>query len=345
MPFFSYRVVLLLLNIILLVLEFQTVTSRPTETERVELWHKNVKYWPPRWHEHNESASYQAVQQAREEEIMNIPGSNERWENWMQFVQGRMVPKFTPMGFKVVKTQAWIHEKLVNKVMKGVERWDDLPLEDDVGDAIYGPISPKFVEMDGLDWEVIEELKELHEEWSGMKLVATSAYGVRLYQNGSSLVMHHDKVHTHVISSIVHIAHQYDNDSVPWPIQIEDHDGNMHSVSLQAGDMLHYESAKCLHGRMQEFKGRYYGSIFLHYKPIEKSLWGYDVDQVIASVPPHWMDNVEEDKGSRWAGQAITVDSMAAAGAPPRVVLGQYVHSRVSQHANVPLQSSAHDEL
>ena len=121
----------------------------------------------------------------------------------------------------------------------------------------------------------------------------------------------------------------------------------MHSVSLQAGDMLFYESAKCLHGRMQALKGHYYGSIFLHYKPIERSLWGYDVDQVIASVPPQWMDNVEEDKGSRWAGQAITVDSLAVAGAPPRVVLGQYVHSRVSPHANVDDSSSSsnHDEL
>lgn len=30
--------------------------------------------------------------------------------------------------------------------------------------------------------------------------------------------------------------------------------------------MLFYESAKCLHGRMTELKGKYYGSIFLHYK-------------------------------------------------------------------------------
>ena len=74
---------------------------------------------------------------------------------------------------------------------------------------------------------IIHDLLELHEEWSGMKLRETSAYGVRLYQNGSSLVMHHDRIETHVISSIVHIAHQYDNDSVPWPIQIEDHDGKL----------------------------------------------------------------------------------------------------------------------
>ena len=34
----------------------------------------------------------------------------------------------------------------------------------------------------------------MHEEWAGgMKLKPTSAYGVRLYQNGSSLVMHYDK--------------------------------------------------------------------------------------------------------------------------------------------------------
>jgi len=29
----------------------------------------------------------------REQEIMNIPGANERWENWVQFTQSRLVPK------------------------------------------------------------------------------------------------------------------------------------------------------------------------------------------------------------------------------------------------------------
>jgi hypothetical protein len=52
--------------------------------------------------------------------------------------------------------------------------------------------------------------------------------------------------------------------------------------------MLFYESAKCLHGRMTEFSGKYYGSIFLHYQPVDKSIWNFDVEKVIASVPPHW---------------------------------------------------------
>ena len=52
------------------------------------------------------------------------------------------------------------------------------------------------------------------------------------------------QIATHVISSIVHIAHKYDNDSEPWPIQIEDHQGNLHSVALQPGqvrtDLVYY---------------------------------------------------------------------------------------------------------
>jgi hypothetical protein len=52
-----------------------------------------------------------------------------------------------------------------------------------------------------------------------------------------------------VISSIVHIAHEYDDEKEPWPIEIEDHDGQLHSVALQEGQMLFYESASCLHGR------------------------------------------------------------------------------------------------
>ena len=42
---------------------------------------------------------------------------------------------------------------------------------------------------------------------------------------------------THVISSIVHIAHEYDNDDEPWPIEIEDHDGVLHAVNLEAGQV------------------------------------------------------------------------------------------------------------
>ena len=57
--------------------------------------------------------------------------------------------------------------------------------------------------------------------------------------------------------------------------RIEDHEGNLHSVNLEPGEMLFYESAKCLHGRMTTFKGRYYGGIFLHYQPVDREIWNW----------------------------------------------------------------------
>ena len=35
----------------------------------------------------------------------------------------------------------------------------------------------------------------------------------------------------------------------PWPIVIEGYDGRSVEVDLQPGEMLFYESAKCIHGR------------------------------------------------------------------------------------------------
>ena len=235
------------------------------------------------------------------------------------YYTGRFLPPFTDVGFQVVQTPPHVHAKLKAAVDKAVAQWDSLPFEQGVSDSIYAFESPKFVFLHDLAWEVIREMLPLHEAWAGgIKLRPTSAYGVRLYQNGSTIVMHNDKPQTHVISSIIHIAHQYDDDNQPWPIHIEDHDGNLHAVALEEGQMLFYESAKCLHGRMRTLKGKYYGSLFIHYQPVDKNVWNYTVEDIIAAIPPHWSENVEEDHGSRWAGQAITTDSRVVDNAPPR---------------------------
>jgi hypothetical protein len=117
----------------------------------------------------------------------------------------------------------------------------------------------------------------------------------------------------------VHIAHKYDDDNHPWPIEIEDHQGNLHAVNLEPGQvciidrlcyvetlmiaefdsdygtaivsseyvrvyarrllqMLFYESAACVHGRRQKFRGKYYGSVFLHYQPVDRSIWDYTIE-------------------------------------------------------------------
>ena len=161
------------------------------EDERVRRWRRK-NTWPPTWQP--ETEEYRAVMDAREAEIMQLTGADERWENWMQFVQGRLVPQFTPYGFKVIKTPAHVHAKLKKAVDDAVLDWDNLREEQGVKDSIYGPHTPKFVDIGGLAQEVMADMKELHEEWGGMKLKGTSAYGVRLYRDGASMVMHNDKV-------------------------------------------------------------------------------------------------------------------------------------------------------
>jgi hypothetical protein len=162
------------------------------EDERVRRWHQR-NTWPPAWQP--ESDSYRNVMEGREAEIMQLTGADERWENWMQFVQGRMLPKFTDVGFAIIQTPPHVQAKLKKAVDAAVGNFDNIPEERGVKDSIYGPVPPKFVDLGGLAWEVLEDLKPLHEEWAGgIELKGTSSYGVRLYRDGASMVMHNDKV-------------------------------------------------------------------------------------------------------------------------------------------------------
>jgi hypothetical protein len=332
----SFIVLAVLLSIILQ----ENAAERLSEPERVEKWHNDGNVWPPNWQP--ETEGMKRLMANREHELVTqIKGSDERWENYLQYTQSRAVPKFTERGFDVVPVPTEIAAKLKAAVEAGLEKWDTLRTEGKI-DVIYHDegLEPKFVDLGALKGEVINGLKEMHEEWWGFgELRPTSAYGVRLYQNGSSLVMHHDKVQTHVISSIVHIAHEYDDEDEPWPIQIEDHDGNLHSVNLEPGQMLFYESAKCLHGRMTTFRGKYYGSVFLHYQPVDKTIWDWTVDKVINLVPPHWKDGIDynEGKGSRWCGAAVSVDSRVAEGAPDLTYRGNLIKETVP-HNYGPLE-------
>ncbi len=149
---------------------------RLTEDERVRQWHaRNV--WPPKWQP--ESAEYAAVMAAREVELQQLSGADERWENWMQYTQGRMLPRFTPSGFEKIKTPTSVAKRLKDAVDAGVADWDNLQEETQVADSIYGPHNPKMVSLHDLAWQVIEELKPLHEAWAGgIALKPMSAYGV-----------------------------------------------------------------------------------------------------------------------------------------------------------------------
>jgi hypothetical protein len=165
------------------------VNARPTEEERVSLWKAKGNTWPPSWQPYPKEYF-----ENREKEIMAIPATNERWENWLQFVGHLMVPTFTEFGFKVITTPTSVRLKLKNALDEGLNRWNNLRNEAQI-DAVYTPLPSKFIDLGHLTSEVLDELKPHHEAWAGgIQLRGTSAYGIRLYQNGSTLAMHYDKV-------------------------------------------------------------------------------------------------------------------------------------------------------
>lgn len=180
-------------------------------------------------------------------------------------------------------------EDLMVALRKGIE--DGLkkgPREEKDIPVIHG-LNPWFIDRPDLTKRVLNEMQDYTETWSSMELTPVTAYGFRLYRDGSTLDMHIDKSHTHVISFILHIGSS--EDAEPWPIVIEDLQGRTHEVVLTSGDVLFYESSKCFHGRPHTFKGSWYSSVFVHYRPTYG--WADHPDRWSEkkwAIPPHWSD-------------------------------------------------------
>ena len=126
------------------------------------------------------------------------------------------------------------------------------------------PTEIKSLPID-LKTRLVKEVGKTFEEWYGGKLIATSIYGVRRYFEGSILRMHVDTIVTHAVSAIINIGQQVDED---WPLVILDHHGREHSIIMEPGDLLLYESAKLVHGRPSLLKGDYYDNLFIHFMPV-----------------------------------------------------------------------------
>jgi len=174
----------------------------------------------------------------------------------------RYTPTFTEHGFEKVATPPAIHRALRavydERLASGVP--EDI-------DEVYLPTgAPDFLYIDDVKAQFQLAMQPLHEEWSGVELVPTAAYGLRVYRAGHTLIPHTDVLTTHVISSIVHIAHDTDE---PWPLWIVDLHGNEHEIVLEEGETLLYESARCPHARPVPLNGSAYCSLFLHYKPTD----------------------------------------------------------------------------
>lgn len=258
--------------------------------------------WPPAKYV-PDTPGWKKLMDERLQQVAEIDDLERRYEGYMQTVTPALTaPNFTEFGFGLVKAPAELTEALREGVM-GAWKEGKARLEHEV-EVIEGP-QCLFVDRKDLTRRVLTELQSYTETWAGMPLTPAIAYGFRIYQNNSVLNMHVDKPQTHVVSMIYHVFSS--DDSEPWPILIEDLHGRTHEVILQPGDVLFYESSKCLHGRPKMFNGSAYSSLFIHYYP----------------STPEWMQTNRHHEGhfaipQKWAAPMPEEEKVAT----PLVMLG-----------------------
>merc|ERR1712187_527940 len=81
------------------------------------------------------------------------------------------------------------------------------------------------------------------------------------------LINHLDRKDTHVVSAVLQVAQQDDEES-GWPLEVRHpHKDGAFEVYLQPGQMVLYEGARLLHGRPMRFRGDEFANLFLHFAP------------------------------------------------------------------------------
>ncbi|MBL4672670.1 MAG: 2OG-Fe(II) oxygenase [Arenicella sp.] len=177
-----------------------------------------------------------------------------------------LVPNFTESGIQS-KTMS---EPLFQALLEFYQKSSSNDLRDEFVDGGYlqnnAGINPSSLITlpDNLQQAVISELLPICEEWSQQELDFTSLYGVRVYHRGASLRMHTDTGRSHIISAILNIAQDVDQD---WPLIIDDNMFRRHSVVLKPGEMVLYESSRLSHGRPDPLQGESFANLFVHFCP------------------------------------------------------------------------------
>jgi prolyl 4-hydroxylase len=185
-------------------------------------------------------------------------------------------PKFTEKGFELrdVPTETWELIKDTYSLLKKYKKPEKFKGQMSVIHDKEKKTSP----IDILSLGNVKSVKkiiheQLHphlEKWSGEAINPSMMYGIRSYKKGAILEAHMDRPKTHHISAIIIVD---ENSNKPWPLDIQDHSGKWHKVYAKPGQMILYESAACMHGRLEEFDGEYFRNFFVHYQLND---WSYE---------------------------------------------------------------------
>jgi len=207
-------------------------------------------------------------------------------------LQSPHLPKFHPVGFEKMKIPKDMYARILNnrkKLFNSGKKWNiekcdygmqncQKILESKEAQECHLVSAENYWYMGlgtAVKEEVYERLRVAGQDWIGnvVELAGTSIYGIRRYTRGAWLLGHLDHLRTHVISAILNIKQKVDSD---WPLQIYDHAGRLHEVTLKEGEMVWYESAKMVHARAVPLNGSYFENIFVHYMPRSRSWFKKD---------------------------------------------------------------------
>lgn len=121
------------------------------------------------------------------------------------------------------------------------------------------------------------------EEIVGIKLLPTYAYA-RLMKAGAEMAKHRDR------DSCEHSITMCIEQHEPYPIWIEDYQGNAHKVTLNPGDGLIYHGTKLAHWR-EQYTGSGHIQMFVHYTLPDaggNSRYKFDGRQMMGTSRMHW---------------------------------------------------------
>ncbi len=177
------------------------------------------------------------------------------------------IPNYTVAGFQKDTLPKPLFDRLWNFYQRNFKSQEEETAAKDFIDNTG--VSAKSSSMIELPQPLQEDihccLKPVLEIWSGIKLKPTYVYGIRIYHNGTALKQHRDRIGTHIISAIINIDQDVNED---WPLYIEDNYYRQNKVIMKPGDIVYYEGGRLLHGRPEPLDGKLFANIFCHFKPL-----------------------------------------------------------------------------
>lgn len=179
----------------------------------------------------------------------------------------KIIPNYTRLGYKRYRLSDSLYSKILDFYRNNKKK---IRKETDhaVGSYVLtkSKIYPSlFLDIpSNIESDIKNELIKPLEKWSGTRLEWTAMYGIRIYQRDSFLKMHVDRYKTHIISIILNVGQDVEED---WPLVLIDNYGRTNKIILSPGEVLFYESSRCYHGRPYKLKGNYFANIFAHTRP------------------------------------------------------------------------------